>query len=99
MEIDFDTKLEHSEEVLFRELKGESVLLDLKGEFYYGLDSVGTRVWQLIGEFGRLEAVKARMLEEYDVSASELDQDLERIATELLAKGLLLIKESSESRS
>ena len=45
MSFDFNTRLEHSPEVLFRVLKGESVLLDLDGEFYYGLDGVGTRVW------------------------------------------------------
>lgn len=90
MEIDFDTRLEHSPEVLFRELKDESVLLDLKGEYYYGLDDVGTRVWQLIGEHGSLSRVFDALLEEYDVEPDVLRTDLERITGELLESGLLI---------
>ena len=34
--------------VICRELSGETVLLNLESGVYYGLDAVGTRVWQLM---------------------------------------------------
>ena len=37
-----------SPEVISQEVSGETVLLDLESESYYGLDAVGTRIWQLI---------------------------------------------------
>jgi hypothetical protein len=37
-----------SKEVLSQELAGETVLLDMASEGYFGLDAVGTRVWQLL---------------------------------------------------
>ena len=37
-----------SEEVLSQEVNGETVLLDLEGEAYFGLNEVGTRIWQLL---------------------------------------------------
>ena len=39
-----------SPEVLHQEINGETVLLDLDSESYFGLDAVATRVWQLISE-------------------------------------------------
>ena len=33
-----------SREVLFQELDGEAVLLDIASESYFGLDDVGTRI-------------------------------------------------------
>jgi hypothetical protein len=33
--------------VLIRRLDGESVLLNLKSERYFGLDATGTRMWEL----------------------------------------------------
>jgi len=92
MAFDFDTKITLSPDVLFRDLGGEAVLLDLKGEFYYGLDDVGTRVWQLLEEHETLSGVADHLLEEYDVAADELREDLQRIATELLKAGLLALK-------
>jgi hypothetical protein len=36
------------EGVLVRELEGESVMLNLNSEFYFGLDEVGTRMWAVL---------------------------------------------------
>jgi len=38
------------DDVLFRELDGEAVLLNLKTGIYFGLNPVATRMWQLIVE-------------------------------------------------
>ena len=43
-----------SPEVLFQEVGGEAVLLDLASESYFGLDDVGMRIWQLLQEQGSL---------------------------------------------
>jgi len=42
--INFSDKITVPDTVLFRELDGESVLLNLKTESYLGLDDVGTRM-------------------------------------------------------
>ena len=34
-----------SPEVISQEVSGETVLLDLESENYFGLDEVGTRIW------------------------------------------------------
>ena len=36
-----------SSEVLSQEVNGETVLLDLEGECYFGLNEVGTRIWRV----------------------------------------------------
>ena len=65
-------------DVLVQEVGGETVLLDMAGGQYFGLDPVGTRIWQLLGELGRLRDVHQRL-------CGELDADHERIAEDLLA--------------
>ena len=45
--------------VICRELSGETVLLNLESGVYYGLDAVGTRVWQLLMQ-GRTIAERLR---------------------------------------
>ena len=40
-----------NDDVLFQELDGEGVLLNLKTGVYFGLDSVGARVWQLLEKY------------------------------------------------
>lgn len=50
MKIQQDQKVIISPEVLFQEVSGEIVLLDLASESYFGLDEIGARIWALLNE-------------------------------------------------
>ncbi len=77
------------EDVIFNDLQGEVVLLNLKTGIYFGLDPVGTRAWQLIQDHGRLEPVKDAMLGEYEVYAEDLWKDLQDLVVRLADNGLV----------
>lgn len=81
-----------SAEVLFQEVGNEAVLLDLKSERYFGLDEVGTRVWQLMQESGELEALFKVLLAEYDVRPERLQADLDDLLARLEEAGLIQIQ-------
>jgi hypothetical protein len=74
---------------MFRELDGEAVLLNLQNEMYYGLDEVGTRMWQLLTTSDSVQAAMDTMLEEFDVTPETLEQDLTKMINELQEQGLL----------
>ena len=80
-----------SPEVAFTDVEGETVLLNLQTERYYGLDEVGTRFWQLLTEHERVEAVVPLMLAEFDVDEATLRQDLTSLISELTEAGLLTV--------
>jgi len=84
-------QLKPSPDVLFQEIAGEAVLLDLASEQYFGLDPVGTRIWQLLGEDGRLEHVLSVLCAEYSVEPSRLQADLLVLANELATAGLVVV--------
>ncbi len=85
-----------AEGVLFQKLDRDAVLLNLKTEQYYSLDGVGTRIWQLLGETGSLEATVRRMLAEYTVDEATVRADTLALADKLAARGLLV--EETERR-
>ena len=78
-------------DVLHQELGGETVLLNLANESYFGLDEVGTRVWQVLGETQSANDVVTRLVDEYDVTVDQLRQDVERLITELADAGLVSV--------
>jgi len=65
-----------SKDALFRDVGGEAVILDLASGTYFGLNAVGTRIWQLIEQHGRLAAVLDELCREYDAAPEELEADL-----------------------
>ena len=74
--------------VLFRDLEGEAVLLNLASGTYFGLDPVGTSMWRLIVQHGSLARVLEAMLEEYEVEPLMLERDLLELCRRLCANGL-----------
>jgi hypothetical protein len=76
------------DDVLFRELDGEAVLLNLKTGTYFGLNPIGTRIWQLIVEQRSLARVLDSLASEYDASRDVLAADLLQLAGQLCANGL-----------
>jgi PqqD family protein of HPr-rel-A system len=78
-------------QVMARQVGDETVILDLASGTYFGLDAMGTRIWQLIGQGQTLAEICTVLLTEYDVSAEELERDLLRLVQELDAQGLIHI--------
>jgi hypothetical protein len=92
LKLSFTSRVRINDEVLFQELQGESVLLNLKTGVYLGLDQVGTRVWQLMGQNEVLSAVKTAILQEYDVTEERCSQDLLELIGKMQEQGLVIIE-------
>jgi len=74
---------------MFRDLDGEAVVLNLKTGKYYGLDELGTRMWSLLAEHGRVEPAYRALLDEYEVSEEQLRNDLLSFIDNLASHDLL----------
>ena len=93
MNLDLNQTITLSPEVISQEVSGETVLLDLQSENYFGLDEVGTRIWQLIRETSDLQAIYQTLLAEYDVSEERLQQDLDNLLAEISGLGLIRLEQ------
>ena len=92
MKVSLPTRIMLSPEVFFQELEGEAVLLDLHNEYYYSLDDVGTRMWQLLVEHREVATVVERLLAEYDVDEATLRRDLAQLIAALADAGLVTVE-------
>ncbi|MEH6570429.1 MAG: PqqD family protein [Halioglobus sp.] len=93
--IDLNQTIAPSPDVISQEVSGETVLLDLESENYYGLDEVGTRIWQLIKETDKLQSIFDTLLEEYDVPEERLQHDMATLLTEIEGMGLVKLQARS----
>jgi hypothetical protein len=81
------------EDVLVRQLEGESVLLNLASESYFGLDEVGTRMWTVLTTAVSVEAAVNILVAEYAIERDQLRADLQRFITKLSDAGLVAIRD------
>jgi hypothetical protein len=92
MDISLRDGLRAAEQVLFRQLDDEAVLLDLKSGTYFGLNDTGARVWDLILEYGLLSDVLDALLKEYAVEPAVAERDLLALVSELIERRLVDVR-------
>jgi hypothetical protein len=80
--------------VLVNEVAGESVLLNLDGGRYFGLDDVGTDMWRALTAAHSIAEALAQLALQYDADAALLRRDLEGLVGQLAAHGLIQLDDS-----
>lgn len=80
--------------VLFRELNGEAILLDLQKGHYYGLNEVGCDLWQLLTADPDVAKACAQLQAIYQVEPSQLEQDIAQLLADLHTAGLISLDNS-----
>jgi hypothetical protein len=71
------------------DLAGETVLLSMQSAMYYGLDEVGSRIWELVRQPVRVADLRDAIMREYDVEPERCEADVLGFLRELAAKGLI----------
>jgi hypothetical protein len=81
-----------SDQVLFQEIEGECVLLNLKNEQYFGLNEIATRMWQLLSINPKTDLALRSLLDEYNVSEEILRNDMAVIIRDMQNQNLVIIE-------
>lgn len=84
-------RIEIPDGVLVRELQGETVLLHLDSECYFGLDEVGTRMWRALSTTATTAEACESLLAEFDVEPDRLRADVDELIGQLAEAGLVRV--------
>ncbi|MEP6867918.1 MAG: PqqD family protein [Novosphingobium sp.] len=79
-----------SDDVVAREVGGETMLLDLASGTYFGLDPIGGRLWSVLEQGGTLAQACEQMAGDYDVARDVLETDMLALVGQLVEKRLLV---------
>ena len=86
-----DIKWQVSMEVLSSKIDEEVILMSLKGEYYFGLDPIGSSIWELLEQqpLSINELVKI-LVEEYEVDEQTCREDVKKFIDDMSDKKLIL---------
>jgi hypothetical protein len=84
-----DSTVRRSPDVVFRELDGEAVLVNLNRGTCFTLDRVGTRIWQLLGQPSSLSDILQELTSEFEVEEAAAANDLLDVVADLVARELV----------
>lgn len=72
-------------------MNDETVILNSNSGVYYGLNSIGETIWNLIQQPKTFAEVRDAMLTKYEVSSEQCQSDLLSLLEQLQSEGLIQI--------
>ena len=97
MTLDMSSVVVASKDQLASGIGGETVILGLKAGRYYGVDAVGSRIWQLLQTPHRVAEIRDALVAEYEVERQRCESDLLALLEKMFAAQLIEV--SAESRA
>lgn len=87
------TLIERNEDIPTVDLDGEVGMLNIETGKYYGLDAVGSHIWQLISSPVSVNDIMATLTREYNVNEDVCRADVLDFLYKLYSQKLVRIKE------
>lgn len=91
--IEPDATVVASADVVAADVGGERLLLNLDTGLYHGMNPVGTRIFELVGEPRTVGSVAAAVAAEYGVDTATAAADARAYVGELVDAGLAVVVE------
>lgn len=87
--IDINAKIARNEEIVSSDMDDEIVMMSIEQGEYYGINAVGSRIWELLEQPRTAAGLCDILLEEYDVPAEECRRDVLAFIEQLFEKKLV----------
>jgi len=82
-EITTETIISQIEEIVASDIDGETVMMSIQNGEYYGLDDIGSRIWELIEKPVKVSDLIDILLERFDVDRETCERDVLKFLNEL----------------
>src|SRR6056297_67631 len=91
--VDVNSTVKRNEEVFANEVDGEAVMMNIQTGKYYGLDEIGTRIWELMEEEIEVRKIIDELRKEFDVSEQQCKKDVLTLLDDLKSNQLIEISD------
>lgn len=93
LNITLNTQVIPSKDVLLKEVDGEAVILHLAKGSYFGLDEVGTDIWNAVSKSHKVSSAFEKLVDTYDVEPATLEQEVTEFVSTLVDQGILEVSQ------
>ncbi|HEX3007867.1 MAG TPA: lasso peptide biosynthesis PqqD family chaperone [Bacteroidales bacterium] len=86
-----DSIVQRNPKLIANQMDGEIVMMSVENGEYYGLDEIGSRIWELIESPVSVDQLINSLMTEFDVNHEECLNDTLEFLEDLRGKDLLLV--------
>ena len=84
-------KIHRNEGIVQAQIDGETVMMSIENGEYYGLDTIASRIWELIEKPLTIQELNEQLQNEYDVSPEQCQSDVDKFLGEMVENKIITI--------
>ncbi len=83
--------IKRSNDVIASEMEDELVMMSMENNAYYGLNSVGRKIWELLESEQTFKTLCDQLMDKYDVDIDTCQRDVVVLISKLEESGLVTV--------
>lgn len=87
------SKVKRNPALVTSNIDGEIVMMSVDNGEYYGLDEIGTRIWDLLENPLLVNELVEKLTEEFEVGKEDCTRDTLEFLNDLLSRNLLVVEQ------
>ena len=89
--LELDKIIRRTTNTIASPMDDELVMMHMENNAYYGLNSVGRKIWELLEEEQTLASLCGQLMEKYDVDHAVCQRDVSALIEQLEKAGLVTV--------
>ncbi|MES2355952.1 MAG: lasso peptide biosynthesis PqqD family chaperone [Pseudomonadota bacterium] len=85
-----DTKVLRNPDLVATKMDGEVVMMSIELGEYFGINSVGSRIWELLESKQSISEICKHICDEYEVDSEQCQLDVLAFTNDMLARNIVL---------
>ncbi|MGD8781906.1 MAG: lasso peptide biosynthesis PqqD family chaperone [Ignavibacteria bacterium] len=94
-ELNMDSVIAQNKNLVVSEINGETVMMSLEKGNYYGMNLIGSRIWEIVKEPKPVNEIVDELLKEYSVEKEQCVEDVTSYINKLLDENIIEIVNES----
>jgi len=81
-----------NQELLQSEIDGETIMMSIDNGKYYGLNTVASRIWEIIKDEPLFSELIEKLVEEYEIEQKQCEAETQEFLSKLIENKLIKIE-------
>jgi len=77
------TVIKRSDDIVHSDMDGEIVMMSIEQGEYYGIDAIGSDIWNILESEMSIHEICTKLCEKYDVEREQCAQDVLKFLTKM----------------
>ncbi|MEY8717063.1 lasso peptide biosynthesis PqqD family chaperone [Francisella philomiragia] len=90
--LNMENQLYKNEDIYSSEVDGETIMMNIDNNAYYTTQEIGNRIWELLDSLNTPKAICEQLMQEYEVSQEQCQNDVLQFLEQLLDNSIIIKK-------